>query len=273
MLALSVYRKTALLISVVIILFFLFVISYTTITNKLHDCGCFGNLLSISATTTILKNILILFMIFLSLKFEKHNSCLDTKSVRKFVLMAIFSILFCIIRFFNQPVYNDFSSNKELSDIERLGIETQNGDNNISLFDNKLIAIVIRDTYTIDNKTKEKLKDFILSTKYYQYNSIYVVTNTDKLGMFKTDIPVCIADNASITSVLPSMFGILIFDKGMLKGRWMQNSFGTHKFPQETGYIINHSSRESMFKILLFWTFIFFVVIICSYYTRVTEKR
>lgn len=114
MLVLNLQRKTATWLVTIMMLFFTVLTFTDALTNKVTDCGCFGDAIKLTNWQTFLKNVVLdFFVVFLFLARNHPKEWLSgIKSVGFALLLFLLAILFAFLNYHYEPMI-DFRPWKE----------------------------------------------------------------------------------------------------------------------------------------------------------------
>lgn len=164
--------------------------------KMITDCGCFGELLPMSVTSSFIKNILILILAGYLLWHNRHRKNIKCKRVNPFVLFLLcISLLIPMYSIMNTSIYNPTGYNKGTDLIKKMDfiILDENSedvtDQLLNSFEEVYIYIQKNDDSFYQSAIKRYCKEhnstyFTLSNKDHpesEYNSPYYYTDENLL--------------------------------------------------------------------------------------------
>lgn len=226
----------------VMILVFLFLTWYSAYYNKVLDCGCFGDALTLSPWDTFYKNVVLLVLILVLLFGTKYIRPLINLSFAKWATFLFF-VVFLYITYHvlvHLPII-DFrpyaigknipegmkSNGPELPPIHDFYLENMEGENLTDdvLSEDKVMLIV---TYNIDKSDRQgfsKIKevtDKALASGY----KVYLLTASleedflDIKDEFSLNFEMLFCDETTLKTIIRANPGIVMLQKGTVTGKW-----------------------------------------------------
>lgn len=120
-------RKLTIWLLFVMIVFFTFLTFYSAYFNKVTDCGCFGDAVPLTPWGSFTKDIILLVLILILIKFKKHIHPLFTSKVRNIIMLVTFILCwFMGYWVLNHLPLKDFRAYKLNTDIKK-GMEIPEG--------------------------------------------------------------------------------------------------------------------------------------------------
>lgn len=121
LLLLGKYRKWTIRLLLAMIVFFTFLTFYSAYFDKVTDCGCFGDAISLTPWESFTKDIILLLLILILLAGEKHiKEFLPAKLANRITLLGTLgSLIFPLYAYRYLPVV-DFRPYKIGNDVEEL---------------------------------------------------------------------------------------------------------------------------------------------------------
>ncbi len=106
LLAAGCLRRWAPMFALAMMAFMLPLTAYIAIANPVDDCGCFGDLITLSNPATLVKNILLTAMLVVVFKWDKKNRPLFTPALQWIVIAAasIYAFIVALIGWNFQPI-------------------------------------------------------------------------------------------------------------------------------------------------------------------------
>lgn len=238
LLTFGLFVKKTIKVSFALILFFTVLTFYTYNSNYIQECGCFGQVFSLTIKETLFKNIILLFVCTVALcakSYYKKHEILYT------VISFAISFAGGFYGLFIQPLYDTsaYRIGKAITN-EELDVEIEEVDSMRQYFKKEKIneeksyiaLIIVRD---LNNINKNKIKDIeekIRKKAYINRGDIILLTSTPLNSIEKSMHFICIGniDNNLSKKIIQSNLGVIILKGGVIRNKWQQNSLFLQKF-------------------------------------------
>lgn len=121
---------------------------YLALTNPISDCGCFGDVIKLSNWETFGKNVLLLLLAFVLLRYKQQVTELYGKRTSRWSLYwsLIFSLLLSVYAYRHQPIF-DFQPFKVGNNLRALTASTPDSVEYAFIYEND----GVKKTYGMDN--------------------------------------------------------------------------------------------------------------------------
>ncbi|MFN4082257.1 MAG: BT_3928 family protein [Bacteroidia bacterium] len=122
-LLIGAYSKLNTWLLLILIIFFTWLTGYSAITNKVTDCGCFGDAIKLKPVESFMKDVVLLVLILIILFGIKHVKPIFNKGIEKLILFValLVSSFFTGYTYMFLP-YKDFLPYKVGNNIKELSI-------------------------------------------------------------------------------------------------------------------------------------------------------
>jgi uncharacterized membrane protein YphA (DoxX/SURF4 family)/peroxiredoxin len=237
------YKKKATVWSLLLITtLFLFLTWYSAFYNKVTDCGCFGDAITLTPWETFYKNvILIVLIIFLLIKIKDITSIFSAKVSKVLVYISLASFLYItyhvllhlpIIDFRpyavgkNIPEGMKYKDDGKIPKIHDFFLEDAQNDLTEEILAEKKVVLIV--VYALDKadsngfKFIKRLTEKALKKGY----SVYGVSASfsDELLFLKDkyDLPFdfLFCDATTLKTMIRSNPGVMLLEKGTITGKW-----------------------------------------------------
>lgn len=226
----------------VMILVFLFLTWYSAFYNKVLDCGCFGDALTLSPWDTFYKNVVLLALILVLLFGTKYIRPLISQSFAKWITFLLF-VVFLYITYHvlvHLPIidFRPYAIGKnipegmkqtgpELPPIHDFYLENMEGNNLTDevLTDDKAMLIV---TYNIEKSDRQGFANIKEVTDKASKNGykVYLLTASleedflDIKDEFDLNFDMLFCDETTLKTIIRANPGIVTLQKGTVTGKW-----------------------------------------------------
>lgn len=226
----------------VMILVFLFLTWYSAFYNKVLDCGCFGDAITLSPWETFYKNIALLAFILMLLFGTKYIRPLISLSFAKWTTFLLF-VVFLYITYHvlvHLPII-DFrpyaigknipegmkQTGSELPPIHDFYLENMEGNNLTDevLTDDKAMLIVAYNIEKSDRQGFSIIKEVTDKANKNGYK-VYLLTASleedflDIKDEFDLNFDMLFCDETTLKTIIRSNPGIVTLQKGTVTGKW-----------------------------------------------------
>jgi len=222
--------------------FFLFLTWYSAYYNKVTDCGCFGDAITLTPWETFYKNIILIGMIlFLLIRIKEIKPLFSDKVSKIITYLSLASFLYItyyvllhlpIIDFRpyaigkNIPEGMQYKESGEIPKIHDFFLEdAQNDLTNDILSEEKVILVIV---YSLDKadlngfKSVKKVAERALKKGYSVYGVSASFSDELVLAKEKYNLPFdfLFCDATTLKTMIRSNPGIIILEKGTVTGKW-----------------------------------------------------
>lgn len=227
----------------VLSLIFLFLTWYSAVTNKVTDCGCFGDAIKLTPYETFWKNvILIVLVVVLLIRVKDIKEILPTKITVAITLVCLLSFSYItyyvlnhlpIIDFRAYAVGKNIPAGMEFPDdpeamppIQNFVLEdSQNDLTDQILAEEKVLLVIV---YQIEKANEEGFADVkkVVDEAIKKGYKVYGVTSSfpDDLILVqnKYDLPFefLFGDPTTLKTIIRANPGIVTLSKGTVTGKW-----------------------------------------------------
>ncbi|MBR1518124.1 MAG: DoxX family protein [Prevotella sp.] len=251
-----------LLVTIIMLLFFCFIMAHLLINNSIIECGCFGGLFEMNILRSFIKNIVLIIICILAF-FFCNNSSSSNSNFEK-VLFIIWIIAFCVINIMNQPLYDYRYSTSKL-ELETLEFESFCRTHTLSYteiqeqsLEDTIVIGVIRNI-RMDSYSKEMIKGFMCFDRTRRFDYLLTTSSKSPNWISSADCRLYKSDSQSLQNCMAANIGIyVIYGKNVI-GKWQQNSLGLQDMPQKLNDIKFNRVRIVP---MLFWIFSYIVIIL-----------
>jgi uncharacterized membrane protein YphA (DoxX/SURF4 family) len=224
-------------------LIFLFLTLYSAVTNKVTDCGCFGDAIKLTPWETFWKNVvLIVLVILLMIRVKDIKEILPKKATIAVTLICLLSFSYITYYVLNHLPIIDFRAYavgknipkgmefpediNELPAIQNFVLEdSQNDLTEQILAEEKVVLIIV---YQIEKANEEgftgvkKVADEAISKGYKVYGVTSSFPDDLILTQNKYDLPFefLFGDPTTLKTIIRANPGIVILNKGTVTGKW-----------------------------------------------------
>ena len=247
---LGIRRRTSAWITFLIMLGFLGITTYFYFNGGVNDCGCFGAALELSQDHTVVKNIILVAMLAYIVRFPhkmrrlvtERNQVIATVYVFCYaIVIALYSLHYLpLVTFTDYRVGEDWGRQYQYGEepardgILNLSFYTEEGTDVASSILNDhstTLLLTLPDAKTADDSSADRIND-IYDWAIDNDCGIYALVGTladyqnwkDRTGASYTCLS---ADADVIKNMVRSSPGMLLIDKGILKGKWGTNNLPT----------------------------------------------
>ena len=221
---------------------FLFLTWYSAYYNKVTDCGCFGDAITLTPWETFYKNILLIALILLLLfRVKDVKSIFSVKVSQALTILSLVSFLYItyhvlvhlpIIDFRAYAIGNNISegmeykNDGEIPKIHDFYLEDAQADLAPEILaKNKVILIIIHTLNKADTngfKTIKELADKAIAKGYSVYGASASFTDELLLAKEKHELPFdfLFCDQTTLKTMVRANPGIMMLEKGTIIGKW-----------------------------------------------------
>lgn len=224
------------------ILVFLFLTWYSAYYNKVLDCGCFGDALTLSPWDTFYKNVVLLAFILALLFGTKYIRPLINPSFAKWVTFLFFVVFFYItyhvlthlpiIDFRPYAIGKNIpegmkSSGPELPPIHDFYLENMEGNNvtdELLAADNAMLIVA----YNLDKSDRQGFANIkeVTDKAIKNGSQVYLLTASleedflDIKDEFDLSFDMLFCDETTLKTIIRANPGIVTLQKGTVTGKW-----------------------------------------------------
>ena len=221
---------------------FLFLTWYSAYYNKVTDCGCFGDAITLTPWETFYKNILLIALILLLLfRVKDVKSIFSVKVSQVLTILSLVSFLYItyhvlvhlpIIDFRAYAIGNNISegmeykNDGEIPKIHDFYLEDAQADLAPEILaKNKVILIIVHTLNKADTngfKTIKELADKAIAKGYSVYGASASFTDELLLAKEKHELPFdfLFCDQTTLKTMVRANPGIMMLEKGTITGKW-----------------------------------------------------
>jgi uncharacterized membrane protein YphA (DoxX/SURF4 family) len=221
---------------------FLFLTWYSAYYNKVTDCGCFGDAITLTPWETFYKNILLIALILLLLfRVKDVKSIFSVKVSQALTILSLVSFLYItyhvlvhlpIIDFRAYAIGNNISegmeykNDGEIPKIHDFYLEDAQADLAPEILaKNKVILIIVHTLNKADTngfKTIKELADKAIAKGYSVYGASASFTDELLLAKEKHELPFdfLFCDQTTLKTMVRANPGIMMLEKGTIIGKW-----------------------------------------------------
>ena len=221
---------------------FLFLTWYSAYYNKVTDCGCFGDAITLTPWETFYKNILLIALILLLLfRVKDVKSIFSVKVSQVLTILSLVSFLYItyhvlvhlpIIDFRAYAIGNNISegmeykNDGEIPKIHDFYLEDAQADLAPEILaKNKVILIIVHTLNKADTngfKTIKELADKAIAKGYSVYGASASFTDELLLAKEKYELPFdfLFCDQTTLKTMVRANPGIMMLEKGTIIGKW-----------------------------------------------------
>jgi uncharacterized membrane protein YphA (DoxX/SURF4 family) len=221
---------------------FLFLTWYSAYYNKVTDCGCFGDAITLTPWETFYKNILLIALILLLLfRVKDVKSIFSVKVSQALTILSLVSFLYItyhvlvhlpIIDFRAYAIGNNISegmeykNDGEIPKIHDFYLEDAQADLAPEILaKNKVILIIVHTLNKADTngfKTIKELADKAIAKGYSVYGASASFTDELLLAKEKYELPFdfLFCDQTTLKTMVRANPGIMMLEKGTIIGKW-----------------------------------------------------
>ena len=221
---------------------FLFLTWYSAYYNKVTDCGCFGDAITLTPWETFYKNvILIVLIVFMLFKVKEVKSIFSAKVSKGLILLSFFSFLYItyhvllhlpIIDFRPYAIGKNiqegmkYKGNGEIPKIHDFYLEDAQSDLAPEILEKeKVLLVIVYDLQKADVNGFKSIKEITekaIAKGYTVYGASASFTDELVLAKEKHNLPFdfLFCDGTTLKTIVRANPGIMILDKGTIKGKW-----------------------------------------------------
>ena len=221
---------------------FLFLTWYSAYYNKVTDCGCFGDAITLTPWETFYKNvILIVLIVFMLFKVKEVKSIFSAKVSKALILLSFFSFLYItyhvllhlpIIDFRPYAVGKNiqegmkYKDNGEIPKIHDFYLEDAQSDLAPEILEKeKVLLVIVYDLQKADTngfKSIREITEKAIANGYTVYGASASFTDELVLAKEKYNLPFdfLFCDGTTLKTMVRANPGIMLLDKGTIKGKW-----------------------------------------------------
>ena len=221
---------------------FLFLTWYSAYYNKVTDCGCFGDAITLTPWETFYKNvILIVLIVFMLFKVKEVKSIFSAKVSKALILLSFFSFLYItyhvllhlpIIDFRPYAIGKNiqegmkYKGNGEIPKIHDFYLEDAQSDLAPEILEKeKVLLVIVYDLQKADVNGFKSIKEITekaIAKGYTVYGASASFTDELVLAKEKHNLPFdfLFCDGTTLKTIVRANPGIMILDKGTIKGKW-----------------------------------------------------
>ena len=221
---------------------FLFLTWYSAYYNKVTDCGCFGDAITLTPWETFYKNvILIVLIVFMLFKVKEVKSIFSAKVSKALILLSFFSFLYItyhvllhlpIIDFRPYAIGKNiqegmkYKDNGEIPKIHDFYLEDAQSDLAPEILEKeKVLLVIVYDLQKADVNGFKSIKEITekaIAKGYTVYGASASFTDELVLAKEKHNLPFdfLFCDGTTLKTMVRANPGIMILDKGTIKGKW-----------------------------------------------------
>ncbi|WP_457617179.1 BT_3928 family protein [Lutibacter sp.] len=224
------------------ILIFLFLTWYSAYYNKVTDCGCFGDAITLSTWGTFYKNVVLVVLIIFLLKNVKQITPIFSLNGLKWIVFFTFSGSLFIVYYvlIHLPII-DFRpyavgeniregmeyKGEEMPLIHDFFLENNDGEEltNEVLNEDKVMLVVMYDLNKSNLRGFEKVKkitDKALEKGYkvFALSASLNETYLDLKQQYNFNFDMLFCDETTLKTIIRANPGILTLQKGTITGKW-----------------------------------------------------
>lgn len=246
----GIRRKTTTWLSLLFMVFATALTLYIFIANPVADCGCFGDIIKLAHSETLLKNIILLAAAIVAFRYSKHTVRLISE--RNQWIVAIWSAFFItgltLYSFRNLPPI-DFSAYYVGADLQRVMQGEIKDDKESELLNffvyndagEDLTDAIVADTsftflltipeeQSADDGNNDRINDLHDYCTDHHYNFIGVIANNDATqkqhwsDRAGASYPIACGDSQQLKAMVRSNPGLLLLHNGKIVGKWSQHN-------------------------------------------------
>ncbi|WP_297251052.1 MauE/DoxX family redox-associated membrane protein [uncultured Prevotella sp.] len=227
LLILGIFKRLVAKISFAVMVFFLLLTLYVYVNNSMQECGCFGDVFSMSIKETCLKNIILTLACGIMLCESKKNG---GRKIGSFSVCLVIAVVLGFYGLFVQPIHNasPYSVGHVLTK-EELGIDSNWG-YNMSLSSKNdqediSVLIIMRNFEKREICYIRKIEEELCKRYRINDNGIFLLTATPL-----KEITEC-AKNKNIYNIdynfskkiIHANVGVVVLKGNIIQSKWQQN--------------------------------------------------
>jgi uncharacterized membrane protein YphA (DoxX/SURF4 family) len=227
---------------VLLIGFFLFLTWYSAYYNKVTDCGCFGDAITLSPWQTFYKNVfflvLILFLLFNIREVKPIGGITLLNWISFLSFLGSFTLMYYVLLHLPIIDFRPYAVGKnipaqmqyigdELPPVHDFLLESNEGkDLTTKVLESPKVLLVVMNTITKSRKTGFKnvkiITDKALKEGYlvYALSSSLNETFTSYKQKYDFNFEMLFCDETTLKTIIRANPGIVILNKGTVKGKW-----------------------------------------------------
>lgn len=227
---------------ILLIGFFLFLTWYSAYYNKVTDCGCFGDAITLSPWQTFYKNVfflvLIVFLLFKIKEIKPIGSITLLNWISFLSFLGSFTLMYYVLLHLPIIDFRPYAVGKnipaqmqyvgdELPAVHDFLLESNEGkDLTTKVLESPKVLLVVMNTIDKSRKsgfenvkiiTDKALKDGYL---VYALSSSLNETFTSYKQKYGFNFEMLFCDETTLKTIIRANPGIVILDKGTVKGKW-----------------------------------------------------
>lgn len=221
---------------------FLFLTWYSAYYNKVTDCGCFGDAITLTPWETFYKNvILIVLIVFMLFKVKEVKNIFSAKVSKALILLSLFSFLYItyhvllhlpIIDFRPYAVGKNiqegmkYQDDGEIPKIHDFYLEDAQSDLAPEILEKEKVLLVI--VYALEKadtngfKSIKEIAAKAIAKGYSVYGASATFTDELLLAKEKYNLPFdfLFCDGTTLKTMIRANPGVMLLNKGTIKGKW-----------------------------------------------------
>lgn len=221
---------------------FLFLTWYSAYYNKVTDCGCFGDAITLTPWETFYKNVILIVLILLMLfKVKNIKNIFPTKVSQAITLLSFFSFLYLtyhvllhlpIIDFRAYAVGNNiqegmkYKDDGEIPKIHDFYLEDAQSDLAPEILEKeKVLLVLVYDLQKADVNGFKSIKEITekaIKEGYTVYGASASFTDELILAKEKYNLPFdfLFCDGTTLKTMVRANPGLMMLNKGTITGKW-----------------------------------------------------
>lgn len=231
---------------------FLFLTWYSAYYNKVTDCGCFGDAITLTPWETFYKNIILIVLILLMLfKVKDIKNLFPTKVSQAITLLSFFSFLYLtyhvllhlpIIDFRPYAVGNNiqegmkYKDDGEIPKIHDFYLEDAQSDLAPEILEKeKVLLVIVYDLQKADVNGFKSIKEITekaIKEGYTVYGASASFTDELILAKERYNLPFdfLFCDGTTLKTMVRANPGLMMLNKGTITGKWNWSDIDKIKF-------------------------------------------
>lgn len=249
---------------------------YIYVYNPVTDCGCFGDALNLTNGETLLKNVVLLVLMFFVIRNERYD---EYQLLRRGYLVKVemFYSLICAVSllvysFRNLPLYEftiwkqglnisasflSDSLDKRTLEVQSFYIEDDKHEDktfDIILNNEKLALFVVKDLSKLSQRQISALQ---LQLKENRKLGIanYLITNIENQSqrrLLNVDVPIYYGDGSLLHSLLRSGAGVIYIKDGIVGQKYGSREWGSVFQNERNVFSVMKNTKKNVMLLLLF---------------------
>lgn len=231
---------------------FLFLTWYSAYYNKVTDCGCFGDAVTLSPWDTFYKNVILISLVLILLWKSKHICVLRSDSFAKWTsFLSFFMSLFIVYHVLTHlPIidFRPYAVGNNISDgmqyvgdkdplIHDFYLESTDGiDMTETILELDKVMLII--SYNLENGDDNgfaSLGSLIASAEDSGYSSYMLSASMYEeyeviQELYKFQVPMLFCDETALKTVIRANPGIVTLQNGTVTGKWSWTDISKVKF-------------------------------------------